>query len=96
MQPENQNYTMWMTSYKVFTNNQQNIAKYNLTLLRQFYTTQQHKHYYSIIKKHFHQSQSKDARYIHKPLYLPLIQINLNKYHPNSDINTTQPTIQII
>jgi hypothetical protein len=96
IQPENQNYTMWMSSDKVFPNNQQNIAEYNLTLLRQFYITQQQKHYYNIIEKHFHQPQSKDARYIHEPLHLPLIQINLNECNPDSDIKTTQPTIQII
>jgi hypothetical protein len=32
---------MWMTSDKVFPHNQQNIAEHNLTLLRQFYITQQ-------------------------------------------------------
>jgi hypothetical protein len=96
IQPKNQNYTMWMSSNKVFPNNQQNIAEYNLTLLRQFYITQQHKHYYNIIENHFHQPQSKDARYIHKPLHLPLIQINLNECNPDSDIKTTQSTIQII
>jgi hypothetical protein len=98
MQPENQNYTMWMTSNKVFPHNQQNIAKYNLTLLKQFYLAQQHIRYYNIIEKTFRilQSQSKDARYIHEPLHPPLIQINLNECNPASDINASQPTIQII
>jgi hypothetical protein len=85
-----------MTSNKVFPHNQQNIAEHNLTLLRQFYITQQHKHYYKTIEKHLHQPQSKDARYINEPLHLPLIQINLNECNPDSDIITTQPTIQII
>jgi hypothetical protein len=53
MQPENQNYTVWMTSDKVFPHNQQNIAEHNLTLLRQFYIIQQYKQYHNIIEKTF-------------------------------------------
>jgi hypothetical protein len=48
------------------------------------------------LKKKIHQPQSKDTRYVHKPLNLPLIQINLNECNPNKDIKTTQSTIQII
>ena len=35
-------------------------------------------------------------RYIHEPLQLPLVQIHLNECNPDIDINTTEPTIQII
>jgi hypothetical protein len=79
IQPENQNYIMWLTTDKVFPHNKPNITNHNLTLLKQFYLTQQHKHYSNIIAKNFHQPQSKDTR-----------------YNPDKDINTTQPTIQII
>jgi hypothetical protein len=51
IQPENQNYTMWMTTNKVFPHNKPNIANYNLLLLKQYYLTQQHKHYLNIIEK---------------------------------------------
>jgi hypothetical protein len=95
-QPENQNYTMWMAIDKVFPHNKPNIAHYNLILLKQFYLTQQHKHYSNIIEKNFFQLQSKDTRYVHEPLNLPLIQINLHECNPDKDIKTTQPTIQII
>jgi hypothetical protein len=64
--------------------------------VKQFYTTQQHKHYSNTIEKNFHQPQSKDTRYIHKPLNLPLIQINLHECNPDKDIETTQSNIQII
>jgi hypothetical protein len=94
IQPENQNYTMWMATDKIFPHNKSNIANYNLILLKHFYLTQQHKHYSNIIEKNFHQPQSKGTRYIHKPLNLPLIQINLHECNPNIDIKTTQPTIQ--
>jgi hypothetical protein len=95
-QPENQNYAMWMTTDKVFPHNKPNIANHNLILLKQFYLTKQHKHYSNIIDKNFHQPQSKDTRYVHEPLNLPLIQINLHECNPDRDIKTTQPTIQII
>jgi hypothetical protein len=95
-QPENQNYTMWLATDNVFPHNKPNITNHNLTLLKQFYLTQQYKHYSNIIAKNFHQPQSKDTRYIHEPLNLPLIQINLHECNPDKDINTTQPTIQII
>ena len=96
MQPENHNYTMWMTTDKVFPHNKPNITTHNLSLLKQFYLTQQHTHYHNIIEKNFHQIQYKDTRYIHEPLQLTLIQIHLNKCDPDSDINTIEPTIQII
>jgi hypothetical protein len=48
------------------------------------------------LKKNFYQPQSKDTRYIHEPLNLPLIQINLTECNRETDINTTQPTTQII
>jgi hypothetical protein len=95
-QPENQNYAMWMTTDKVFPHKKPNIANHNLILLKQFYLTKQHKHYSNIIGKNFHQPQSKDTRYIHEPLNLPLIQINLHECDPDKDIKTTQPTIQFI
>jgi hypothetical protein len=85
-----------MTTDKVFPYNKPNITEHNLILLKQFYLTQQHKHYQDLIEKNFHQTQSKDTRYIHEPLQLPHVQINLNKCNPNTNINTTQPTIQII
>jgi hypothetical protein len=40
-QPENQNYTMWMATDKVFPYNKPNITNHNLILLKQFYLTQQ-------------------------------------------------------
>jgi hypothetical protein len=95
-QPKNQNYTMRMATDKVFPHNKPNIANHNLILLKQFYLTQQHKHYSNIIEKNFFQLQSKDTRYVHEPLNLPLIQINLHECNPDKDIKTTQPTIQII
>jgi hypothetical protein len=95
-QPENQNYAMWMTTDKVFPHNKPNIANHNLILLKQFYLTKQHKHYSNIIDKNFHQPQSKDTRYVHEPLNLPLIQINLNECNPDKDIKKAQPTIQVI
>jgi hypothetical protein len=96
MQPENHNYTMWMLTDKVFPYNKPNITEHNLRLLKQFYLTQQHKYYHDIIEKNFHQKQSKDTRYIHEPLQLPLVQIHLNECNPDTDINTIEPTIQII
>jgi hypothetical protein len=85
-----------MTTDKVFPLNKPNITTHNLSLLKQFYLTQQHKHYHDIIEKNFHQIQSKDTRYIHEPLQLPLVQIHLNECNPDSDINIVEPTIQII
>jgi hypothetical protein len=70
MQPENHNYIMWMTTDKIFPHNKPNITEHNLILLKQFYLTQQHKQYQSIIEKNFHQKQSKDTRYIQEPLQL--------------------------
>ena len=96
MQFRNHNYTMWMTTDTVFPYDKPNITQHNLILLKQFYLTQQHKHYQDIIEKNFHQIQSKDTRYIQEPLQLPLVQINLNKYNPNTNIGTIKPTIQII
>jgi hypothetical protein len=32
MQPKNHNYTMWMTTYKVFPHNKPNITEHNLIL----------------------------------------------------------------
>jgi hypothetical protein len=96
IQLENQNYTMWMSTDKVFPHIKPNIANHKLLLLQQYYLTQQHKHYLNIIGKKNCQPQSKDTRYIHEPLNLLLIQINLNECNPETDINTTQPTIQII
>jgi hypothetical protein len=87
---------MWMTTNKVFPHNKPNIANHNLILLKQFYLTKKNNHYSNIIEKNFHQPQSKDTRYVHKPLNLPLIQINLHECNPDKDIKTTQPTIQII
>jgi hypothetical protein len=59
MQPENHNYTMWMTTNKVFPYNKPNITEQNLILLKHFYFMQQHKYYQDIIEKKFHQKQSK-------------------------------------
>jgi hypothetical protein len=95
-QPKNQNYTMWMTNEKIFPHNKPNIANHNLILLKQFYIAQQHDHYSNIIEINFSQIQSKNTRYAHKPLDLPLIQINLHECNPDKDIKTTLPTIQII
>jgi hypothetical protein len=33
-QPENQNYTMWMTTEKLFPHNKPNISEHNLRLLK--------------------------------------------------------------
>jgi CRISPR/Cas system Type II protein with McrA/HNH and RuvC-like nuclease domain len=96
MQPENHNYTMWMTTEKVFPHNKPNITEHNLILLKQFYLRQQHKHYQGIIERNFHQKQSNDTRYIQEPLQLPLVQIYLKECNPDTDINTIKPTIQII
>ena len=96
IQPENQNYTMWMNNNKVFPHNKPNIANHNLILLKQFYIAQQRKHYSNIIEINFSQIQSKDTRYVHGPLNLPLIQINLHECNLGKDIKTSQPTIQII
>jgi hypothetical protein len=96
IQPENQSYTMWMSTDKIFPRNKPNIVNHNLPLLKQFYLTQQHKHYSNIIEFFFHQSQSKDTRYVHEPLNLPLIQIHIHESNPDKDIKTTQPTIQLI
>jgi hypothetical protein len=87
---------MWMNTNKVFPYNIPNITEYNLTLLKQFYLTQQHKHYQNITEQNFYQIQSKDTRYIHPPLQLPLVQIILNECNLDTDINTLEPTIQII
>jgi hypothetical protein len=95
-QPENHNYMMWMNTNKVFPHNTPNITEHNLILLKQFYLTQQHKHYQNIIEQNFYQIQSKDTRYIQEPLQLPLVQINLNECNPDTDINTLEPTIQTI
>jgi hypothetical protein len=95
-QPENQNFTMWLATDKVFPLNKPNIANHNLSLLKQFYLTQQHKHYSNIIEKNLHQPQLKDTRHIYESLNLPLIQINLNECNPDKDINTKESTIQII
>jgi hypothetical protein len=57
IQPDNQNYTMWMATDKVFPHNKPNLTNHNLILLKQFYLTQQHKHYANIIAKNFHQPQ---------------------------------------
>ena len=94
--PNNHNYMMWLNTKKVFPHNIPNITEHNLILLKQFYITQQHKHYQNKIEQYFYQIQSKDTRYIHEPLQLPLIQINLNKCNPDIDINTIEPTIQTI
>jgi hypothetical protein len=51
--PENQYYTMWMATDKVFPHNKPNITNHNITLLKQFYLTQQHKHYSNTIEKKF-------------------------------------------
>jgi hypothetical protein len=76
--------------------NTPNITVHNLIILKQFYLTQQHKYYQNEIEQNFHQIQSKDTRYIHEPLQLPLVQINLNECNLDTDINTLEPTIQII
>jgi hypothetical protein len=94
-QPENLNYTMWLNTNKVFPHKAQNITEHNLILLKQSYLTQQHKHYQNKIEQNFYQIQTKDTRYIHKPLQLPLVQINLNECNPDTDINALVPTIQI-
>jgi hypothetical protein len=86
---------MWMNTTKVFPHNTPNITEHNLILLKQFYLTQ-HKYYQNKIEQNFHQIQSKDTRYIHKPLQLPLVQINLNECNLDTNKNTLEPTIQII
>jgi hypothetical protein len=87
---------MWMTTDKVFPHIKPNITNHNLILLKQFYLIQQQKYYSNTIGKKIHQPQSKDTRYVHEPLNLPLTQRNLNECNPDKDIKTTQPTIQII
>jgi hypothetical protein len=95
IQPKNHIYTMWMSTEKVFPHNKPIIMVYNLRLLKHLYLAKQHKHYHDIIGKKFHQIQSKDTRYIHEPLQLPLVQIHINECNPDSDIDTVEPTIQI-
>jgi hypothetical protein len=95
-QSDNHNYMMWMNTNKAFLHNTPNIIEHNLILLKQFDLTQQHKHYQNIIEQNFYQMQSRDTRYIHEPLQLPLVQINLNECNPDTDIDTTKPSIQII
>jgi hypothetical protein len=88
---------MWMSTDKVFPYNKPNITEHNLILLKHFYLMQQHKYYQDIVEKNFHQKQSKDTRYIiQEPLQLPFVQIHLNECNPDTDINTIEPTIQII
>ena len=86
---------MWMSTNKVFPHNKPVITKHNLRLLKQFYLTQQHKHYHDTIEKNFHQKQSKDIRYIDEPLQLPLVQMYIKECNPDSSINIAKPTIQI-
>ena len=83
---------MWMNTSKVFPHNTPNITEHNLILLKQFYLMQQHKYYQNKIEQNFSQTQSKDTRYIHEPLQLPVVQINLNKCNPDININTTNHT----
>jgi hypothetical protein len=84
-----------MSTEKVFPHNKPIITVHNLRLLKHFYLAKQHKHYHDIIEKKFHQIQSKDTRYIHEPLQLPLVQIHINECNPDSNIDTVEPTIQI-
>jgi hypothetical protein len=74
LQPDNHNYMMWMNTSKVFPHNTPNITEHNLIVLKQFYLTQQHKHYQKKIEQNFY----------------------LNECNPDIDINTIEPTIQII
>jgi hypothetical protein len=87
---------MCLNTNKVFPHNKPNITEHNLILLKQFHITQQNQHYQNIIEIFFYQIQPKDTRYIHEPLQLPLVQINLNECNPDTDIHTYDPTIQII
>jgi hypothetical protein len=87
---------MWLNTNKEFPHNKPNITEHNLILLKQFHITQQNQHYQNIIEIFFYQIQPKDTRYIHEPLQLPLVQINLNECNPDIDIHTYDPTIQII
>ena len=96
MQPKNHNYTMWMTTYKVFPYNKPNITEHNLILWKQLYLTQQYKHYQNIIGNFYCQIQSKDTRYIQEPLQLVLVQINLKECNPDTDIVTIKLAIKII
>jgi hypothetical protein len=56
---------MWMNTSKVFPHNTPNITEYNLILLKQFYLTQQHKHYQNKIEQNFYQIQSNLRYKIH-------------------------------
>jgi hypothetical protein len=52
--PDNHNYMMWMNTNKVFPHNAHNITEHNLILLKQFYLTQQYKHYQNKIEQNFY------------------------------------------
>ena len=53
---------MWMATDKVFPHNKPNITNHNLILLKQFYLTQQQKHYSNIIAKTYtsHNEKTQD------------------------------------
>jgi hypothetical protein len=74
---------------KTFPHNAHDITEHNLILLKQFYQTQQHKHYRNKIEQNFYQIQSKDTSYIHE-------SVNFYECNPDTDINATEPTIRIM
>ena len=78
----------------MFLWNNQNTKNYNILLLTQYYTRNQHQHFTNILKTNFHQEQMKNTRYIPPPQTIPLCQIHINKCNLDDDIAYTQGTIQ--
>jgi hypothetical protein len=71
------------------------VSNHNLTIFTQYYKTNQHTYYTTLLQTHFFPAQPKDTQFIPPPTTLPLLHISLPDCNPHLDITTNTHTITI-
>jgi hypothetical protein len=79
----------------LFPLNHPTVITHNTTLLTEYYTTLQHKHFREILHTHFTPDQNRDTKFIPPSTTIPLTQIFITECNPEKYILTDKDTIQI-
>ena len=85
----------WEPEENLFGTHEDCDPAHNTHLLTKHYTQATHDHLHKIHHKHYLQPQTRDARYVEKPLHLPNIHLNTTECNPDTDIHNTSPTLHI-
>ena len=88
-------YNKWMQQKELFPLNHPTVITHNITLLTEYYTILQHKHYKRILNTHFNPEQNRDTRFIPLSTTIPLTQMFITECNPEKKNFTNKDIIKI-